>query len=195
MTRGLPFAAPEGAVVKRLAGWSAAISATWLTLAFVTPTPTSSAAIDTADASIPVDPVTTLEMHVTANCIAAEANCLFNTSANLRTPQGVLGFPGELWARQTTTLRTMDRTVYLESSFNAPNTRMFKSLTDVEFTTIYFGGGPPEKFQFQGNSWPVDWRTGGPRTDTDYIVCSHIQVVYAGVNLTSPDACAQTTFS
>ncbi len=47
-------------------------------------------------------------MHVTANCIAAEANCLFNTTANLRRGPDVLGFPGDLWARQTTTLRTMD---------------------------------------------------------------------------------------
>jgi len=191
-----PPAAPEGrTVTKRFASMLAMVSVTWLTLALVTPTTVSSAAVDTADASIPVDAVTALEMHVTANCIAAEVNCLFNTSANLRTPQGVTGFPGDLWARQTTTLRTMDRSVYLESDFDAPNTRMFKSLTSVEFTTIYFGGGPPEKFQFHGNSWPVDWRTGQPRTDTDYIVCSHIQVVYAGVNLTSPDACAQTTFS
>ena len=182
-------------MTKRLAGILAVLAATWLTFAFAAPTPMSSAAVDTADASIPVDPVTALEMHVTANCIAAQVNCLFTTAANLRTPEGPIGFPGDLWARQTTTLRTMDRSVYLESDFDAPNTRLFKSLTDVELTTIYFGGGPPEKFQFHGNSWPVDWSTGRPRTDTGYIVCAHIQVVYAGVNLTSPDACAQTTFS
>lgn len=134
-------------------------------------------------------------MHVTANCITAEAKCLWNTQANLRVPEGVIGFPGDLWARQTTTLRTMDRGVYLNFDFDAQNTRSFKSLTDVEFTTIYFGGGPPEKFRVRGNSWPVDWRTGGPRTGTPLIVCAHIQVVYAGVNLTSPDACAQAAFS
>src|SRR6478735_4423895 len=40
MTRGLPFAAPKGATVtKRLAGALAAISATWMTLALVAPTP------------------------------------------------------------------------------------------------------------------------------------------------------------
>jgi hypothetical protein len=27
------------------------------------------------------------------------------------------------------------------------------------------------------------------------IVCTHIQVVYSGVNITSPSTCAQTTFS
>lgn len=181
--------------MKRFVSILAMVSATWLALALATPTSLSSAAIDTADASIPVDPVTTLEIHATANCIKAEANCLFNTSANLRVPEGEIGFPGDLWARQTTTLRTSHRDIFLESDFDAPNTRMFKSLTDVEFTTIYFGGGPVEKFQFHGNSEPTDWRTGQPRTDSDFIVCTHIQVVYTGVNLTSPDACAQTTFS
>lgn len=182
-------------MTNRLAAILAAISATWLTLAFVTPMPVSSAAVDTADASIPVDAVTTLEMHTTANCVRAENNCYFTAGANLRTPEGPIGFPNDLWARQTTTLRTMHRDVYVDSDFDAPNTRMFKSITDVEFTTIYFGGGPVDKYQIHGNSWLVDWRTGLPRPDSDYIVCAHIQVVYAGVNLTSPDACAQTTFS
>ena len=36
---------------------------------------------------------------------------MFNTAANLRTREGVIGFPGDLSARQTTTLRTMDRKV------------------------------------------------------------------------------------
>jgi hypothetical protein len=182
-------------VSKRIAGLLTAFSVTWLTLALVTPVASSSAAVDTVVSSIPVDPATTLEMHVTANCIAGEANCLFNTSANLLGPDGPTGFPGDLWARQTTTLRTMDRSVYLNTDFDAPNTRQFKSLTDIEYTTIFFGGGPPEKFQFHGNAWPVDWHTGQPRTDTSFIVCSHIQVVYAGVNITSPDACAWTKFS
>lgn len=181
--------------MNRLARALAGIPAAWLALTLVTPMPISAAATDTADASIPVDPVTTLEMHVTANCVKAEANCTFTTAANLLTPDGPIGFPGDLWARQTTTARTMDRTISLESDFDAPNTRMFKSHGPIEFTTIYFGGGPPEKFQFRGNSQPVDWSTGQPRTDRDYIVCAHIQVVYSGVNLTSPDACAQTTFS
>ena len=166
-----------------------------VTLALVAPPKEASAAMDTADASIPVDPTTTLEMHATANCLKAEANCLFNTAADLRVPDGAIGFPNDLWARQTTTLRTMHRNVWLESDFDAPNTRRFKSLTDVEFTTIFFGGGPVEKFQFHGNAWPTDYSTGQPRTDSDFIVCAHIQVVYSGVNLTSPDACAQTTFS
>jgi hypothetical protein len=181
--------------VKRFASILAVVSATLLTPALVTPGATSSAAADTANASIPVDGVTTLEMHATANCVKAENNCFFNTSANLLTPEGPVGFPGDLWARQTTTLRTSRQNVYVDSDFDAPNTRMFKSLRDVEFTTIYFGGGPVEKYQIHGNAWPTDWSTGQPRPDSDFIVCAHIQVVYAGVNLTSPDACAWTTFS
>ena len=41
----------------------------------------------------------------------------------------------------------------------------------------------------------VDARTGQPRTDVPLIVCAHIQAVYSGVNLTTPDACAQAAFS
>jgi len=181
--------------VKRLSGLLGAIAAAWLTLALVAPTPVATAAIETANASIPVDPATSLEMQVSANCIAAEGTCFFDTSANLRGPHGITGFPGDLWARQTTTLRTMDRSVYVDAKSTAPDTRMFKSLTDVEFTTIYFGGGPPERFRLHGQSWPVDSRTGTPRTDVPLIVCAHIQVVYSGVNITSPDACAQAAFS
>jgi hypothetical protein len=181
--------------VKRLAGIHALISATWVLLALVTPSAVSSAAMDTADASIPVDAVTALEMHTTANCVLAESRCYFTASANLRTPQGPIGFPPDLWARQTTTLRSSDRMAYLDSDFNAPNTRMFKSIGPVEFTTIYFGSGPVEKYRLVGDTRTTDWATGLPKTDADYIVCAHIQVGYAGVNLTSPDACAQTTYS
>jgi hypothetical protein len=180
--------------MKRLATIAAAFSATWLTLALVTPTAVSSAALDTATSSIPVDPVVSLEMHATANCVIAENKCYFNTAANLRGPDGPIPFPGDFYGKQTTTLRSMDRNLYLDSDFNAPNTRMFKSITDNEFATVYFGSGPPEKFMLHGSTRTVDWATGQPKTDADYIVCSHIQVVYAGVNLTSPDACAQTTY-
>ncbi|CAA0080792.1 Uncharacterised protein [Mycolicibacterium vanbaalenii] len=171
------------------------VAATSAALALFASAPGAQAAVDTADASIPVDPVTAIEVHTTADCVRAVNQCFFTASANLRTPAGAIGFPDDLWARQTTTLRSMDRSVYLDSSFVGENTRMFKSIGPVEFTTIYFGGGPVEKYQLRGNTWPTDWSTGQPKLDADYIVCSHIQVVYAGVNLTTPDACSQTTFS
>jgi hypothetical protein len=47
--------------------------------------------------------------HVTANC--AGAGCTFNTTADLLTPDGPIGFPGDTWARQTITLRSSDRNV------------------------------------------------------------------------------------
>lgn len=96
-------------MTNRFAGMLAVISSIWLTLAFVTSVAPANAAIDTANSSIPVNPAQTLEMHVTANCVTAEGTCYFDTAANLLAPEGVIGFPGELWARQSTTLRTMDR--------------------------------------------------------------------------------------
>ena len=177
--------------MKRFATIAAVGSATWLTLALATPMAVSSAAVDTGTSSIPVDPVVSLEMHTTANCVLADNQCYFTTTANLRGPDGPIPFPGDFWGRQTTTVRSMDRNVYMDSDFNAPNTRMFKSITDTEFATVYFGSGPAV---LNGSTRTTDWSTGRPKTDADYIVCAHIQGVYAGVNLTTPDSCAQTTY-
>lgn len=182
--------------MKRLAGSLAAVSATVLALAVLTPPAPSSAASNTATTSIPVDDVTSIEMHVTANCVKADNQCYFDTAANLRTPDGPAPFPDDVYAKQNTTVRSNNRLVYVaDSDFSAPNTRMFKSIDDVEFATVYFGGGPPEKFMLHGNTRTVDWTTGQPRTDAGYIACSYIQVVYGPVNLTTPTACAQTTYS
>ncbi len=183
--------------MKRFAGSAAMISATWLATALVTPTAASSAAQDSATASIPIDAITTLEIHTTANCVKADNQCYFDTAANL---------PRRGWClhpvprRHSTQSRTplcgrSNRMVYLDSDFEAPNTRMFKSIGPVEFATVYFDGGPPEKFMLHGNTRTVDWSTGQPKTDADFIACAFIQVVYGGVNLTTPTACAQTTYS
>lgn len=182
--------------MKRLAGSLAAVSAVMLALPALTPTALSSAAQNTATTSISVDGVTSIEMHATANCVKAENQCYFTTSANLRTPEGPIPFPDDVYGRQNTTVRSTNRLVYVaDSDFDAPNTRMFKSPNDVEFATVFFGGGPPEKFMVHGNTRTVDWRTGQPNTDAGYIACAYIQIVYSGVNLTTPTACAQTTYS
>lgn len=154
----------------------------------------SSAASAAKNTSFPMGDGTNLEMHTTANCVLADAQCYFTAAANLMTPDGPTGFPDDLWARQTTTIRSTDRDNYLNTDFNAPNTRMFKSIGPVELTTVYFGGGPVEKYQIVGNTWPTDWASGRPKTDADYIVCSQIQVVYGGKNITSPSTCSQTRF-
>ena len=61
---GLPFAAPEGAHMKRLA---TAGAAALVTVVLVHPA-SATAASNTAVTSIPADPANTIEMHVTANC-------------------------------------------------------------------------------------------------------------------------------
>lgn len=175
--------------MRRLAGIAALLPA----LALVIPMPTASAAENTVTRSIPVDGATQLEIHTTANCVPND-RCYFTSRSNLLGPDGPTGFPDGLWARQNTTLRSSDRATYMESDFNAPNTREFKSISDNEFSTVYFGGGPPDKFVLNGYTKTLDWATGQLKQDGDYIVCSYIQVVYAQVNLTSPTACARTTY-
>jgi hypothetical protein len=171
---------------------------------------TATAASNSATQSIAVDPATQIEMHVSANCVLAQGNCTFETQANLLTPDGPTGFPGDLWARQTITLRSPDRDVWQETQYSAPSgnpaqtkgsdydnvvSKAYKSINDVEISVTYFGGGPIERFHVDGSSVPTDWSTGRPNTAAAFIVCSQIQAVYGGVNLTTPSACAQTTFS
>jgi hypothetical protein len=185
-----------------------AAGAAALLAAVLTPSASASAASNSAFTSIPVDPATQIEMHVTADC--AGTRCVFNTTANLLTPDGPVGFPGDAWARQTITLRSSDRGAWQEAGYSAPSgtpradkganhdnviSKMYKSLNDVEISVTTFGGGPIERFQVDGDSFPTEWRTGQPNTHANFIACSVIQVVYGGVNLTTPTACAQTTFS
>lgn len=175
--------------MRRFAGITASLAA----LTTLVAPATASAAENTETKSIPIDATTTLEIHATANCVPND-QCYFTARANLLTPQGPTGFPAQFYARQNVTVRSSDRMSYMESDFNAPNTREFKSISDNEFSTVYFDGGPPEKFTVHGNTRTLDWSTGQLKQDADYIVCSYIQVVYANVNLTSPTACAQTTY-
>jgi hypothetical protein len=169
----------------------------------------ATAASDTRTSSIPVDPATSIQMQVSANCDAAQAKCFFTTTASLLTPSGPAGFPGDTWARQTVTLRSNDRDVWQQAEYSAPSgnprelkganhenvlSKMYRSLNDVELSITYFGGGPIPRFTADGDSVPTDWRLGTPNTKADFIACSQIQVVYSGVNLTTPTACAQTRF-
>jgi hypothetical protein len=187
----------------------AATFAVLLAAVLTQPAP-ATAASNSATTSIPADPATQIEMHVTANCVAAEGRCSFNTTADLLTPDGPTGFPGDTWARQTITLRGSARDVWQEVSYSAPSgmpretkganhdnvlSKLYKETTTAEISVTYFGGGPIERFQSDGDSMPTDWATGQPNTRANFYACSQIQVVYSGVNLTTPTACAQTTFS
>ncbi len=53
----------------------AAASAAALLTAVLTQPALATAASNTATTSIPVDPATQIEMHVTANCVSAEHRC------------------------------------------------------------------------------------------------------------------------
>jgi hypothetical protein len=178
-----------------------------LLTALLTQPATAAAAANSAMSSIAVDPATSIEMHVNANCVGNR--CTFDTAANLMTPHGPTGLPGDAWSRQTITLRSNDRDVWQEAQYSAPAgtprevkganhdnvlSKMYKALRDVEISVTSFGGGPLERYRVDGDSIPTVWTTGQPATEAAFIVCSHIQVVYSGVNLTTPDACAQTTF-
>jgi hypothetical protein len=175
--------------------WLAAVIAGALLSAGLGMPAVSSAASNNGDSSFPLPDGTLLEVHVTANCPLADKQCYFTVAADRRAGDDIQGFPGDLWARQTTTLRSSNRLNNLETQVVAANTRQFKEMGKREITTIYFGGGPPEKYQISGQTQPTDWQTGQPMLNADYIVCAEIQVVYSGVNITSPTTCAQTTFS
>jgi hypothetical protein len=128
--------------MKRLSSLVGSICA-GMTMAFTLWMPAvSSAASNNGDSSIPLPDGTTLEMHTTLNCPLPDKQCYFTTQAQRRTGDGVEGFPGDLWARQTTTIRSMNEYSYLETQVVAQNTRVFKAGGNREITTIYFGGGP-----------------------------------------------------
>lgn len=157
-------------------------------------TPHSHAASNVATTLFPVDDVTQLETHTFLDC-HANGSCDFVAGANLRTPDGPAGFPPDLWARQTTEIRPTNRLTYLDAHATGQFERVMKAGGSDVITTVYFGEGPPDKYQTTGVIDSTSWSTGKPMTNVGVIVCTHIQVVYTGVNLTSPSTCAQSTFS
>ncbi|MGF2953524.1 hypothetical protein ACOJVP_14470 [Mycobacterium sp. THU-M116] len=157
--------------------------------------PFANAASNTATTLFPLDGPDQLETHTFLNCVKSDGHCDFTAGADVLTPDGVTGFPPGLWARQTTEIRSPNRMAYLDAHANGPNERVMKAMGTDEITDVYFGEGPPDKYQTTGRIDSTDWSTGQPRTDVHVIVCTHMQVVYPGVNITSPSTCAQTTFS
>ncbi|SPM34259.1 hypothetical protein MRAB57_2073 [Mycobacterium rhizamassiliense] len=177
--------------MKRLATGFAVVGS----MLMVLPAPVGAAASNTATTLFPLDGPNQLETRMTLNCFAGDGHCDFTASAVMRTPDGVSGFPPGLWARQTTEIRSSDRMAYLDAHANGQYERVDKSMGKDEITTIYMGEGPPDKYQTTGRIDSTSWQTGAPKTDSNVITCTHIQVVYGGVNVTSPSTCAVTTFS
>lgn len=161
----------------------------------IAPSPVSSAASNSATTLFPLDGPNQLETHISLDCFKSDGHCDFIAGADTRTPDGVTGFPPGLWARQTTEVRSTNRMAYLDTHAAGQYERVHKAMGNDEITTVYFGEGPPDKYQTNGRIDSADWSTGQPKTDISVIACTHIQVVYPGVNITSPSTCAQTTFS
>ena len=180
--------------MKRLVTGSTAGATAGSMLTFL-PRPGRPAASNTATTLFPLDGPNQLETRMFLNCFKADGHCDFIAGAVMRTPDGVTGFPHGLWARQTTEIRSPDRMAYLDAHANGQYERVMKSMGTDEITTVYFGEGPPDKYQTTGRIDSTDWPTGQPKTDINVIICTHVQVVYSGVNITSPSTCAQTTFS
>jgi hypothetical protein len=181
--------------MKRLVtGSLTAGAAVGLALALL-PAPLGAAASNTATTLFPLDGPNQLETRMFLNCFKADGHCDFTAGAVMRTPDGVTGFPHDLWARQTTEIRSSNRMAYLDAHADGQYERVMKSMGTDEITTVYFAEGPPDKYQTTGRIDSTDWSTGQPKTDSNVITCTHIQVVYSGVNITSPSTCAQTTFS
>lgn len=178
--------------MKRLLPGFAVVAAMFALL----PVAHASAASNTATTLFPLDGPNQLETHVTLDCFSSGGFCNFTAGADTRTPDGgVIGFPPGLWARQTTEVRSPNRLAYLDTHANGQYERVHKAMGSDEITTVYFGEGPPDKYQTTGRIDSTDWQTGQPKTDISVIACTHIQVVYGGVNITSPSTCAQTNFS
>jgi hypothetical protein len=164
-----------------------------LMLAFLS-TPTSLAGSNTATTLFPVDEATQLETHTFLNC-HPNGSCDFVAGTNLRTPDGPAGFPPSLWAKQTTEIRSNSRVAYLDAHATSQFERVMKEGGTDVITTVYFGEGPPDKYQTTGVIDSTSWSTGQPMTNVVVYVCTHMQVVYTGVNLTTPSTCAQTNFA
>jgi hypothetical protein len=107
-----------------------------------------------------------VETRAVVDCRRANGSCDFTVGADRRTGDGVTGFPSHLWSRQSADIRSTDRLAYLDVHANAQC-----------------------KYQTVGRIDSTDWRTGQPRTDVLVIVCTHIQVVYSGVNITYLSTC------
>lgn len=188
-------------------GLTAASAAAVLTATALMSPVTAAAAVNSADAFVPVDDDTKIQIHVTANC--AGGACTFNTATNLVVGGNPVPLPPNTWARENITLRSSNRDVYQDVSYSAPtgappinrgswngpvNSRQLKSQNSALVSVTFNGGGTFEEFAVDGTSLPLDVRTGRPNTDANFIACADIQVTYPGVNLTTPTACATTHF-
>lgn len=186
----------------RLLAVLSGLTAAGCLLALVPPV-VAAAGSDTKTTLFPVNETDQLETHSWLDC-KLPRTCDFVAGVQLRTPEGVTGFPPELWAKQSTEVRSNDRSAYLDvhtaggsgwfADRGGPGTKVFKEGGTAVIQSMYNGAGPPDKYQTVGTIDVTNWSTGLPKSDAKIYVCAHVQVVYAGVNLTTPPTCAKATF-
>ncbi len=157
------------------------------------PAPTSAAGSNTATTLFPVDEVTQLETHTFLDC-HPNGSCDFVAGANLRTPDGPTGFPPGLWARQTTEIRSTNRLAYLDAHATSQFERVMKAGGSDVITTVYFGEGPPDKYQTTGVIDSTNWSTGQPMTDVNVIVCTPCRWSTRGSTSPRPAPARKPTF-
>lgn len=168
------------------------------------PPAVAAAGANSASTLFPLGGADQLETHASLDCPAAAGQCRFTVGASLHTPAGVTGFPADLWSRQSTVIRSNQRTTYFDvhtdggegpwGDRGGPGTKVFKEGGPSEITSLYSGAGPPEKYQTHGSINVTELTTGQPKVGATVILCTHIQVVYTGVNITGPPTCTQTVF-
>ena len=86
-----------------------ALAGVGLMLALTSPA-VAPAASNTATSLIPLNDGSQLETRATLDCHSANGSCDFTVAADRRTGDAVDGFPHDLWSRQSTDIRSMDRT-------------------------------------------------------------------------------------
>jgi hypothetical protein len=136
-----------------------ALAGVGVMLALTPPAP-APAASNTATSLIPLNDGSQLETPATLDCHSADGSCDFTVAADRRTGDAVDGFPHDLWSRQSTDIRSMDRTLYLDVHATAQYDRVFKEGGNDNVTTICMGEGPLEKYQTTGRIDATDWHTG-----------------------------------
>ncbi|HXO14319.1 MAG TPA: hypothetical protein VN871_18350, partial [Mycobacterium sp.] len=101
----------------------------------LTPPAVAPAASNTATSLVPLNDGSQLETRATLNCHSANGSCDFTVGADRRTGDAVDGFPHDLWSRQSTDIRSMDRTLYLDVHATAQYDRVFKEGGNDNVTT------------------------------------------------------------
>lgn len=148
------------------------IPASLTLLAALIPAATASAASETKTSLFPVNEFDQLQTHSFVDC-SAPPLCRFTVGVQRQTPDGMAGFPPDLWARQSTEIRSSKRTAYLDvhtdggegwfKDRGGPGTKVFKDGTGAVIQSMYYGEGPPEKYQTNGSIDVLSTPPAAPR--------------------------------